>query len=158
MLKKYKFSSCVIAILEVCSILGMLFVFYQQRLILHYSFVFYPCCAVLFFIFLLKREVVFSFCNVLEKPIMFLSKYTYMLYLTHTLLIQPAAHFIDFTKYNMYLVLVCSVVVSFLFAILVYHLNSFAVKTLKRIWSKLVNPISEMSDGTIKNKIYDEGM
>ena len=132
----------VIAVLEFFSLLGMAFVIIKQRWGLsgYYEFVTYPACAVLFFIFLQQKEVLFRFCSWLKKPISFLAKYTYMLYLTHTLLIQPAKRFVDFTCYNCHATLVATLVVCWVFAIVMYHLNGLLVRGLCRVKDLLVAP------------------
>ena len=107
-----------------------------------YDFLTYPTCAVLFFIFLLRREIIFLFASTLKKPIFFLSRYTYMLYLTHTLLIQPAKFFVDFSQYDFYTVLFVTLAVCWLFAIILYHLNTLLVRRMNSIWQNLLSPIS----------------
>lgn len=92
-----------------------------------FDFLIYPCSIALSCIFLLRKEIVFSFCSKLEKPIKFFSRYTFMLYLTHTLLVQPAAQYFDFTKYNWKIVILLTLIVCQLFAILCFHINKILV-------------------------------
>lgn len=110
-----------------------------------FDFLIYPCSIFLFCIFLLRKEIVFSFCSKLATPIKFFSRYTFMLYLTHTLLVQPAAQYFDFTKYNWKIVTLLTLIVCQLFAILCFHINKALVSLVLRLWSSVCEQYAEIT-------------
>lgn len=132
-IKDSVFSKIAIAVLEICSSLGMLYVITQNRYDTHYTFVIYPCCIVLFFIFLLRREVVFGFCSKAGAAISICAKYTLMLYLTHCQLVGLIAQFFDVTKYSKTAVMLITLFMSVIFAVCMHHVNEILRKAIRKV-------------------------
>lgn len=130
-------TNILISSIEFFCCLGILFSITQNRYDGHYCFLVYPSFLLLSFIFLIQREVIFGFCKKSSKLISSFAKYTFMLYLTHTLLIHPVAQFFDFTEYNIHIVLICTLLITIVFAIIMYYFNIFILQVAHKIWCQL---------------------
>lgn len=145
-LKNNAFTKAVIVVLEVLCVLGMLYIITHSRYLTQYNFAIYPCCFILFVICLIHREVLFGFCKRTKKPISFFSKYTFMLYLTHTLLLQPLAQLHDFSKCNITATLFFALFACIFFAIVIYHLHEVIRRLLKKFIYQLIDENNELKN------------
>lgn len=83
-------------VIEIFSVLGLLFCFTRGG-IRETEFLIYPFFSMLLFIFLIKKEVLFSWCKVkpVAKVINFLAPMTYIIYLSHVPLLNQLKPFFE---------------------------------------------------------------
>lgn len=97
-------------------------------------FLLWPSLCVLCIVFLTHSEIVYkSVCNRATNRIVgFLSKYTYIIYLSHTLLLQNIKHLDLGKKYDPFYVYFSLVLYSIIVGILIFYIESFIRKSLKK--------------------------
>lgn len=126
-----KRGSFFIGVLEIFCIFILVYIV-TRRGMDSWCFLIYPSYAVLSIIFLLKWEVIFSFVNIpaCSKIIKKTSKYNYMIYLSHLLILSllKGTHIETYSVWRVYIIcMFCT----FSFGMLLYTFYKVIVKRLK---------------------------